>query len=251
MKIAKLGQKGEIFESIQGEGKNMGLPSVFVRSTFCNLHCFWCDTDYTWNWVETPFCHKNDQEKTYQKYQFSEQVVDVPIAEIIAEIRRYPSKNIVMTGGEPLLHQESWIQLMASLQQQDSSYTFEVETNSTIVPEEEFDRQVHQYNVSLKLENSGNLKAIRLNPPAIQFFARSTKAYFKFVIVNLEQDIAEILELQQQYEIKSDRIFLMPEARNAFELMDKQGSIVQACLRYGFRYSDRLHLRIFGETRGF
>ena len=68
MKLAKFGKGPEVFASIQGEGRNQGLFSVFVRTSLCNLHCVWCDTDYTWNWIGTRFAHVRDSEPGYSKF---------------------------------------------------------------------------------------------------------------------------------------------------------------------------------------
>ena len=83
MKLARLpGGEPEIFHTVQGEGRNTGLPSVFIRSSLCNLHCWWCDTDYTWNWEGTPFAHDRDREPGYAKYRREEQILEMPWDEI-------------------------------------------------------------------------------------------------------------------------------------------------------------------------
>ena len=250
MKIAKLHNKGEIFHSIQGEGINVGLPSVFVRSSFCNLHCVWCDTDYTWNWLGTDFMHRRSQLPGYQKYKPEDQVIDLSVEEVVNAIIQYSSKNVVITGGEPMLHQEDWVEMMGLLRLKDRSYTFEVETNGTISPTPEFDQAINQYNVSPKLENSENSQRLRENPQALSLFAQSSKAYFKFVVATVLDDIIEILNFQDRYSISNNKILLMPEATSVSSMTDKQLDIVNLCLNHGFRYTDRLHIRVFGEKRG-
>src|SRR5213078_4685298 len=72
----------EIFYSIQGEGRLTGVPSVFVRTSGCNLRCWYCDTPYT-SW-------KPEGEA-------------MNVADVVAAVDRYPTRHVVVTGGEPLL----------------------------------------------------------------------------------------------------------------------------------------------------
>lgn len=70
MKLARLPDGSpEIFFTLQGEGRHTGLPSVFIRASLCNLHCRWCDTDYTWNWDDTSHAHDKDADPSYRKYR--------------------------------------------------------------------------------------------------------------------------------------------------------------------------------------
>lgn len=92
----------EIFFSIQGESSWMGLPCVFVRLTYCDLRCAWCDTEYAF----------------YEG-------VDMTIKEIIEKIESYNCKLVEITGGEPLL-QENSIDLMKQLC--DENFTVLLET---------------------------------------------------------------------------------------------------------------------------
>jgi len=93
----------EIFESLQGEGRNMGRPCVFVRFAGCNLACPWCDTDVS--------------------KRFS-----LPLDGLVAEIGQYRPKSVVLTGGEPTLVDEM-PELVAALK--DRGYWIAVETNGT------------------------------------------------------------------------------------------------------------------------
>ena len=72
----------EIFYSIQGEGELTGVPSVFVRTSGCNLRCVWCDTPYaSWN----------------------PEGADMSVDQILEEVKKHPARHCVLTGGEPMI----------------------------------------------------------------------------------------------------------------------------------------------------
>lgn len=93
----------EIFKSLQGEGRNMGRPCVFVRFAGCNLKCPWCDTDVT---------------KRFE----------VSLDELLAELGQYKAKSVILTGGEPTI-QAGMPELVAALKK--AGYWIGVETNGT------------------------------------------------------------------------------------------------------------------------
>ncbi|HAS44542.1 MAG TPA: 7-carboxy-7-deazaguanine synthase QueE [Microscillaceae bacterium] len=249
MKVAKFNGQGEIFYTIQGEGKSLGKPTVFVRSSLCNLHCIWCDTDYTWNWDTTPHPHIFDKIPGYQKYRKEEQIIELSTEELITEVTQYPCKNLVLTGGEPLLQQKEWVALMTQLRALDTNYWFEVETNGTLLPSQNFDALINQYNVSPKLANSNNSVKLREKPAAYTFFTQSPKAWFKFVIAE-KPDLEEVLGLIEKYHIPADKVYLMPEGTTPERLNSKQQWLVEQCKKHGFHYTDRLHIHIYGSKRG-
>ena len=249
LKLARLNNGPEIFHSLQGEGVSLGVPSVFIRSSLCNLHCQWCDTDYTWNWEGSPWPHERDAEPGYRKFNREDYIVEMPTSEVAALVNAFPCQNIILTGGEPLLQDAAWTDLMAKLTQNDPSYRFEVETNGTLMPSDGFDSAVHQYNVSPKLANSGNETNLRLREKALTFFAASDKAWFKFVIAE-PSDLDEVKEVIAQYPIPPTRILLMPEGRNNASLQKRRLWLADICRDQGYRYSDRLHIQLWGSKRG-
>ncbi len=244
IKLAKLGNKPEIFHTLQGEGVSMGLPSVFVRSTLCNLHCTWCDTAYTWNWEGTKWNHEDDE-----KYSKSDYIVELETTEVASLVADYGCLNVVLTGGEPLLQQQAWLAIIEDLRKRDSGYRFEIETNGTQLPDEHMAAAVDQWNVSTKLSNSGNSAKQRIKNEAMQFFSESDKAWFKFVIQN-EQDLAEVIELEAQFGITKERILLMPEGRDEATLQNRRLWLADLCRDQGYRFSDRLHIQLWGSKRG-
>lgn len=249
MKIARLHEGPEIFFTIQGEGKSLGRPSVFVRSSLCNLYCEWCDTDYTWNWQGTTFRHQRDAEPGYQKFDKQTQIVRLTPAEVAQQVRAFPCTNVVLTGGEPMLQQDDWVALMRHLRAIDSAYWFEVETNGTLMPTGDFDTLLDQYNVSPKLANSGVEPRQREIPEVLRFFAASDKAVFKFV-VNDPADLEEVGDLVARYRLPRQRVYLMPEGTASEQLRERQQWLVAECLKHNFNFTDRLHIHIWGNKRG-
>ena len=244
LKLAKLGDKAEIFHTLQGEGVSMGVPSVFIRSSLCNLHCSWCDTAYTWNWEGTPWSHEDDE-----KYQKQDYIVTHSAKEVAETVKQYPCKNIILTGGEPLLQQEGWTGLIKSLRATDPSYRFEVETNGTQLPDAFMSEAVDQWNVSTKLSNSGNNEKLRIKDDAMQFFAAQENAWFKFVVQSAE-DLAEVQELEARFSLPKERILLMPEGRDEVTLQKRRLWLADICRDQGYRFSDRLHIQLWGAKRG-
>ncbi len=244
LKLAKLEDKPEIFHTLQGEGVSMGVPSVFVRSSLCNLHCTWCDTDYTWNWEGTPWQHE-----TGVKYSKEDYIVSLETSEVAELVASYGCKNIILTGGEPLLQQPAWAEMIQHLRAQDPSYRFEVETNGTQIPSEFMSGAVDQWNVSAKLSNSGNEEKLRIKPDALRNFAGRENAWFKFVIQSAE-DLTEVQHLEKTYALPKDKILLMPEGRTEQALQQKRLWLADICRDQGYRFSDRLHIQLWGSKRG-
>ena len=250
MKLARMPDGSpEIFETLQGEGRNTGRPSVFIRASLCNLHCRWCDTDYTWNWVDTGFEHEKDADPGYEKFQREDQIVDLDIDEIAEKALAFPAISFVFTGGEPLIQEKAWVELMAAISAKRSAAEFEIETNGTLFPGEAFLEGIDQCNVLPKLANSGVAKELRYKRDVLHQFVETEKADFKFVIGN-SSDLKEILNIVDSAKIPAPHVFLMPRARTVAELEANHSGVAQIAQEHGFRYSDRLHLRLYGAQRG-
>ena len=227
----------EIFASLQGEGPSAGRPSVFVRLSRCNLACGWCDTAYTWR-----FSGPGAFERKSNQIVLTE--ADTA-ARILACNEAGRTGRLVITGGEPLLQAPALARLLALL----PAMHVEIETNGTVAPPHALDALVHQYNVSPKLAHSGNPAKLALIPERLNAFAADPRAFFKFVIAT-PGDIAEVLALAATYAIPRERLFVMPEGTASATLRTRSRWLAEICAREGLRLSDRLHIHLYGDTRG-
>lgn len=235
----------EVFDTIQGEGRNLGKPVVFARLSDCNLTCSWCDTPQTWAFTEKRAA-THDQGKVYDT---AEEQVYIEIGDAVRNIDGYPIKRLVITGGEPLMQQAAIAELVKGLRaENDDNYWVEIETNGTIPPSKELLELVDQFNVSAKLANSGNSQKKRRKSKALETFAQSEKADFKFVVFG-EDDLPEILDLVEEYEIPHDRVYMMPEGRTPEEVKKHQEDLVELAKKENFNITTRLHVLIWGQKR--
>jgi len=221
----------EIFYTLQGEGQLIGVPSVFFRTSACNLRCSWCDTPYT-SW--TPENH------------------DISVSEAFNELTKFGVKHVVITGGEPFIQKKELMTLCEMLSAKGHHIT--IETNATVfVPV-----QAHLISMSPKLSNSTPLddkrwqeihERERLKPDIMRLFLDKYACQAKFVI-NDTQDIQEVRELAEQIPIPKETIVLMPQGIEINEIEERQKWLVEVCKETGYRYSPRLHLNIWGSKRG-
>lgn len=219
LNIARLNSAPEIFYSLQGEGTRCGIPAVFLRLAGCNLACKWCDTKHSWG--NGMLCSVHD---------------------VAAYIRDFNCDSLVITGGEPLLQQAALARLLKHLPE---SMHVEVETNGTICPTPELEQRINQWNISPKLNHSGNPREKAYKPEALAHFATLPQAWFKFVVQSEEDWPAiEALQLPQQ------RLILMPCATTRAALEAARPTVVDMCLRHRVRLGDRLHLTLWDDKKG-
>jgi 7-carboxy-7-deazaguanine synthase len=223
----------EIFYSIQGEGRLAGTPSVFIRTSGCNLRCVWCDTPYT-SWEP----------------EGEERSVD----EILAAAKRCPAKHAVVTGGEPLLAHEIE-ELTRRLKREGFHVT--IETAATIFKPVECDLM----SMSPKLVNSTPWKRDqgkfawmheqhRINLPVIEQFIERHDYQLKFV-ADRESDFSEVEGILEKLgNVERSRVLIMPQGRTKEELHERAPWIVELCKAHGFSYTPRLHIELWGNRRG-
>jgi len=240
----------EIFYSIQGEGLLAGVPSVFVRTSGCNLRCHWCDTPYASWKPEGP---------------------EMSVEQILKKVVEWNCPHVVLTGGEPMIAPDLPV-LAAALRKAGKHIT--IETAATIPPG---GIACDLASLSPKLSNSTppperdpawakKHEATRLQPAVISDWIRNYAFQLKFVVSG-EPDIQEIKDLLSRLEtfvapprqrvrgeegppVPFHRVLLMPEGVEAKTLASRASWLVEACKREGFRFCPRLHIELFGHTRG-
>jgi organic radical activating enzyme len=172
--------------------------------------------------------------------------MELEINDAVEAIAALPPRNVVITGGEPLLQRRQLAPLVEMLRA--AGFRLEVETNGTVAPGE-LAGIVDQWNVSPKLRSSGNEGLRTVRPEVLRAFAAEPAAFLKFVI-SLPGDVDEAGALATEAGFVSDRVILMPEGRTAAELSAKSTWLAEACAAGGFRFSSRLHILIWGDRRG-
>jgi 7-carboxy-7-deazaguanine synthase len=215
----------EIFCSIQGEGPRAGRLSTFIRLAGCNLNCSFCDTKYA------------------NEGEFKKMTPD----EIFEEIKNWRANNLVITGGEPLCQQKEMYDLLGKVRNIFKSV--EIETNGTLKPEIDMLSLPIYYNVSPKLSNSGMIKHKRLKKESLKHLAHKPNTIFKFVLSS-QENIYEVLDLMKEFSIPKEKVWLMPEGTSNTELKERGKWLVETCKMYGFNFSPRLHVWLWGKTRG-
>lgn len=227
MKIA------EIYRSIQGEGCLTGVPSVFVRTSGCNLRCWFCDTPYA---------------------SWQPEGQDYAVDEIVAEVEEWDCSHVVVTGGEPMLFAEM-IPLCRQFRRRGRHVT--IETAGTLYLPVECDLM----SISPKLAASGPDAA--LQPHWARRHARQRRQLdvlsrlileydfqLKFVI-DQPEELAEVEQLLLELpELSMNRVMLMPQGRTAEELAEHVAWLPQLCEERGWTYCPRRQIEWFGAVRG-
>lgn len=226
----------EIFHSIQGEGELTGVPSVFVRTSGCNLRCRWCDTKYA-SW-------KPEGE-------------EMSVEEVVERVGTFPARHVVLTGGEPMV--AKGIHALAK-QFQEAGKHITIETAGTVAPG---GIACDLASLSPKLRNSTPLEGeigegwrerhenLRLQPEVLREWINRHPFQLKFV-VEQSSDVEEIETLLAKIgaSIPPHKVQLMPQGIDLGTIRGRDESLIDLCKRRGYRYCNRLHIELFGNTRG-
>jgi len=221
----------EVFASIQGEGLLTGVPSVFVRVSGCHLRCGFCDTPYT-SW---------DAQGEHRT-----------LASLVDEVRSHTGvKHVVLTGGEPYI-----VKGAATLAQtlRAEGYHLTVETAGSVWKPA---LAADLYSVSPKLASSTpddptwgpRHDAARIAMDALRAFVATGDYQLKFVAAT-SADLDEIESLVAALEADPHRVLLMPEGTTVARIDEVAEWLGPECIQRGYRYCDRLHIRLYGNTPG-
>jgi 7-carboxy-7-deazaguanine synthase len=222
----------EIFYSIQGEGTLLGVPSVFVRTSGCNLRCVWCDTPYT---------------------SWSPEGTDQTLDQIVEAVAAFPAQHVVVTGGEPMIAPQV-LELTQRLHERSLHIT--IETAGTVFSPVACDLM----SISPKLKNSTPLERDggrwaaqhdrqRFQPLVLKQLIGAYDYQLKFVMSD-PQDVAEVEEMRLALNVPRAKVLLMPEGTNAETIRQRGLWLAEICKEHGYRFSPRLHVDLWGDKRG-
>jgi len=218
----------ELFYSIQGEGSLVGVPSVFIRASGCNLRCAWCDTPYT---------------------SWRPEGADLTLGQILDEVKAHPARHVVVTGGEPMIAPEI-VPLTERLRELGLHIT--IETAGTVFQPVACDLM----SISPKLANStphdrwaARHNRLRIQPEVLLELMARYPYQLKFVIEK-PGDVDEVRALIEALEADRNRVILMPEGTDRDRLRERAVWLAEICKQEGFRFSPRLHVDLWGHRRG-
>jgi 7-carboxy-7-deazaguanine synthase len=219
----------ELFYSIQGEGSLLGVPSVFIRTSGCNLRCAWCDTPYT---------------------SWQPEGVDLDLKQILDEVAAHPARHVVVTGGEPMIAPEI-IPLTERLRERGLHIT--IETAGTVFAPVACDLM----SISPKLANSTPAdprwsrqhERLRIQHLVLSELMARYAYQLKFVIAR-PGDMEEVRVLVGTLKADAANVILMPEGVDSEILRERGQWLAEVCKEEGYRFSPRLHVDLWGAKRG-
>jgi 7-carboxy-7-deazaguanine synthase len=191
----------------------------------CNLSCTWCDSAFTWD---------------SSRYDLARELAYWPVLEVAAHALACRPSVVVISGGEPLLQQNSpsWPMLLDAL----AGNEIGIETNGTIAPGEETMKRVDWVTVSPKLAHSGDPAWARINGEVLVHWGELAQDHgvdFSFVVRDIS-DVATIASLVSIHGLPPTRVWVTPEGTSAMTVLNRLREVADAALTAGFNLSPRL-----------
>ena len=232
----------ELFHSLQGEGKLAGVPSTFVRTSGCNLRCWFCDSYHT-SWEPTHAW--------------------LSVEAITERVADHDADHVVVTGGEPMVHDEIE-PLLSALDER--GYHTTVETNGTI----HRDAPIDLASVSPKLASStptadrapkgagewaDRHDDRRIDLDALARIVEDYPFQLKFVVTG-EEDVPEIEDLVERLrgvtaaDVRDEDVLLMPEGATRERLDQTRERVASLAAEHGYRYTPRIHVDVWNDAPG-
>lgn len=232
----------KVFHTIEGEGEHVGKPSLFMRMSMCNLTCkgfaskdspYGCDSFVSWS--------------VKNRLTFNQLFDLLEENNLISFLRR--GDILKLTGGEPLIQQKNLLEFISEF---SKKYRFipriDFETNATIMPDPAWQLDyLATFTTSPKLASNGDPESKRYVPDVLSWHARNGSG-FKFVITRPD-DLKEVEEKYvQRFEIKKNKIWLMPCCGSRIEHVAIAPMIAELCKENGYNFSPRLQLVIWDKA---
>jgi 7-carboxy-7-deazaguanine synthase len=257
----------EIYPCSQGEGPLTGTPSILIRTSTCNLRCRWTDPKTgSRNICDTPFTSWNpDLNNPMTTQEIYDKTIQVATKKDDGTDRRGPITHAIISGGEPTLWGTDLADLSLGLLV--SGFHITIETNGTKYVEiNSKQKRKGQapldltgnilFSISPKLASSTPFGSayekehnkLRINYVVLDALLKRYPSYLKFVITSPE-DLKEVLEIQKELKLPSQRVFLMPEGITRDEIIEHGPAVNDLCMEYGFRYSPREHVILYNNKR--
>ncbi|MDN3056863.1 radical SAM protein [Streptomyces sp. SRF1] len=225
----------EVFgPTVQGEGPSCGRRAAFIRLGGCNLACTWCDTPYTWD---------------ARRFDLRAELTRTPVTDLAARALEGAPGLVVITGGEPLLHQHQpgWTALLHLLTAGGAE--IEIETNGTIAPAPITATAATRFNVSPKLPHAGDTEPARIRPAQLAALNATGRAAFKFVC-RMPADVDQVAAYTAAWGVPAARVWVMPEGTTTAALNAHLAAIANPAIKAGFNITTRLHVHAWGDERG-
>jgi organic radical activating enzyme len=215
----------------QGEGPHAGRRCSFLRLGLCNLHCEWCDTPYTWD---------------SERFDVAQECPPWTADQIIDAITAHDTSLLVLSGGEPLIHQGNYA-LLEALDR--LPHDVHVETNGTLTPTARFAARVAHWSVSPKVAQDADPWHRRIRPVVLSWFAQQPNAILKVVCRDAD-DVHRLADEVDGWGLwRRDAIWIMPEGVTAEAVTGSALRIADAVASHGWNLPLRQHTLMYGTER--